>query len=201
MNKIKLFLWTMVILFILNTLQVSGYNYYKIELPEIIQKYLYDECQYYEIEYELALAVIKLETELTFDMNFVSNNIKNEIITSVDSGLFQINSNYENWYAELAGIKDNYDVIDPYCNIVMGLSGLIYWRDYVTEKEKLIDQDKIIIYMLECYTHGYCGHQKYIKKYGEYQSAYSKVILDYYKEFKDGDYNVTERRTISGITY
>jgi len=186
----------MVILCILFPVISNGYTIYDINVPEEVQKYLYDKCLEYDIEYELALAVIKLETEWTFDPKFKTNNTNSQgINTSIDEGLFQINSNLTDWYAELAGIEDNYNVFDPYDNILMGLSGLDFWRRYAIEKESLIDKDEITVYMLECYTHGYYGY----KEHEKFQTAYSKVVLQHYKDFKEVVTYVKEGGTVSGF--
>lgn len=196
MYKLKLFLWIMVILCILFPVISNGYTIYDINVPEEVQKYLYDKCLEYDIEYELALAVIKLETEWTFDPKFKTNNTNSkEEIISVDEGLFQINSKLTDWYAELAGIKDKYNVLNPYDNILMGLAGLDFWRRYAIEKENLIDKDEIIVYMLECYTHGYNGY----KEHKKFQTEYSKVVLQHYKDFKEVVTYVKEGGTVSGF--
>lgn len=196
MHKFKLFLWTMVILWILTPITVNGCTIYDIDMPEEVQKYLHDKCLEYDIEYELALAVIKLETEWTFDPEFKTKNTNSKgKILSIDEGLFQINSKLTDWYAELAGIEDDYDVFDPYDNILMGLAGLDFWRRYAIEKENLTDKDEITVYMLECYTHGYYGY----KEHDKFQTAYSKVVLQHYKDFKEVTTYVKEGGAVSGF--
>lgn len=195
MYKLKLFLWIMVILCILFPVISNAYTIYDINVPEEVQKYLHDKCLIYDVEYELALAVIKLETEWTFDPEFKTKNTNSKgKILSIDEGLFQINSKLTDWYAELAGIEDDYDVFDPYDNILMGLAGLDFWRRYAIEKENLTDKDEITVYMLECYTHGYNGY----KEHDKFQTAYSKVALQHYNDFKEAKLDVEEGRCVSG---
>ena len=201
MRKIKLFILIMVILCIKFTIITKGESYYDINLPKSIQEFLYNKSQHYNIEYELALSIIALETEETFDMNFKSNNINNIAkIISVDRGLFQINSNYEKWYAELAKINnDDYDAYEPCCNIVMGLAGLQYWREQVIKELKLNNEEEILIATLECYNKGLEGYKRYIKDNNTKQSAYSKVVLKYYNKIKEGVY-VKKRGKIQRLT-
>ena len=59
---------------------------YDIPLEKDIQKYLYDKCQEYDVSYELALAVIKVESN--FNPNLTNKNDNG----SMDYGLMQINS-------------------------------------------------------------------------------------------------------------
>jgi len=200
MKKIKLFILIMVILCIKFSIIAKSESYYDIDLPKSIQEHLYNESQSHDIEYELALAIIALETEETFDMYFKSKNTnKSGNVISIDRGLFQINNDYEKWYAELAEIDSGYDVYDPCCNIAMGLAGLEYWREQVIKELKLNNEEEILIATLECYNKGLEGYKRYIKDNNTKQSAYSKAVLKYYNKIKEGIY-VKKRGKIQRLT-
>ncbi|HHU55928.1 MAG TPA: lytic transglycosylase domain-containing protein, partial [Acholeplasmataceae bacterium] len=85
---------------------------YDVPLDKEIQQYLYSKCKEYEIEYELALAIIQVESNFKPNaVNVNSNNTK-------DVGLFQINSFNHKWLSEELGITD---FADPYQNIDAGI--------------------------------------------------------------------------------
>ena len=85
---------------------------YDIPLNKDIQKYLYNKCKEYNVPYDLAIAVIK--TESNFNPNLVHKNSNG----SKDYGLFQINSINHKWLSKELGISD---FIDPYQNIDAGV--------------------------------------------------------------------------------
>lgn len=159
--------------------------YYDIPLSEELQKFTYETCQEYDIEYELALAVMQLESD--FDINCVSYNKKNGKIISKDRGLFQINSVYEDWYAELAGLeKTGYDVFNPYDNIRMGIAGLAYFKERWKHIENVDERN---IRMLNSYNAGEVGYKRYIKRTGKISRAYDKRIFEYRKKFYEKQNN------------
>ena len=87
----------------------DGFVYYDIPLELDIQRHIFDECQLYEVPYELAMAVMYVETGGTFDSSLRSK--------TNDSGLFQINDVHKQWLKE-SGINDLYN---PYQNSSAGI--------------------------------------------------------------------------------
>ncbi len=85
---------------------------YDIPLDKDIQKYLYDKCKEYNVPYDLALGVIKVES------NFNPSLIHKNSNGSRDYGLFQINTINHKWLSEELGITD---FLNPYQNIDAGV--------------------------------------------------------------------------------
>lgn len=77
-----------------------------------LQLYLNKKCIEYNIEYELALAIIYIESRYNYDIIGYNRN------GSYDSGLFQINSINRNYLFQ--NIKTE-TLLDPYQNIEAGL--------------------------------------------------------------------------------
>ena len=149
---------------------------YDIPLLKELQRYTYIICKEFDVNYELALAVMKLETGHTFDIKCVSKNYKNKKVVSLDRGLFQINSNYEAWYAELAGLKE-WDVFNPYDNIRMGVAGLRHYKGLW--EDKVDDVDELKIRTLNSYNMGHSGFIKYENNTGKISRAYDRRIFEY----------------------
>jgi soluble lytic murein transglycosylase-like protein len=85
---------------------------YKIPLSEHLQNYLWDTCKKYKLNYELALSVIKTESD--FNQNLIHTNTNG----TKDYGLFQINSSNFKWLRKVLHI-DNF--LNPYENIEAGV--------------------------------------------------------------------------------
>jgi soluble lytic murein transglycosylase-like protein len=146
---------------------------YNIPLSKDIQEYIYNTCKEFDIEYEIALAVINLES--SYDSNNISNNYKNGKIISKDRGLFQINSRYEAWYAELAGLN-SYNIFDSKNNIRMGIAGLSYYKQYWINKG-IKDKKTLQIKMLNSYNAGIYGYENIVKKSGKISRSYDRIIF------------------------
>ncbi|MCX7871594.1 MAG: lytic transglycosylase domain-containing protein, partial [bacterium] len=94
-----------------------------INLAEKYQKYIYDECQKYNFDYDLALAVAKYES----NYNIYAKNTNSD--GSIDQGLFQLNSFYSKKVAQELKIN-NFNPYNPYHNIKVGIYILATHRDY-----------------------------------------------------------------------
>ena len=168
----------------------DGYYYcyeYYIDIPKwerdvplnyTLQKYTYDTCSEYDIDYDTVLGVIKLESD--FDAECVSlNKDNNGNVLSKDEGLMQINSFHTHWYAELAGLE-KYDSLDPYDSIKMGIAGLAFYRDY-WEGEG-IEEPELTIYMLNSYNMGIGGYRSYLKRSENISRSYDRVARSWQDE-------------------
>ena len=133
----------------------DGFVYYDISLELDIQRYIFDECQLYEVPYELAMAVMYVETGGTFDSSLRSK--------TNDSGLFQINDVHKKWLRE-SGINDLYN---PYQNSSAGIWIL---------KDALSKGDSIHTSLM-VYNMGHGGAKKLWKK-GIYSSKYSRKVVE-----------------------
>ena len=133
----------------------DGFVYYDIPLELDIQRHIFDECKLYGVPYELAMAVMYVETGGTFDSSLRSK--------TNDSGLFQINDVHKQWLKE-SGINDLYN---PYQNSSAGIWIL---------KDALSKGDNIHTSLM-VYNMGYGGARKLWKK-GIYSSKYSRKVVE-----------------------
>ena len=133
----------------------DGFVYYDIPLELDIQRHIFDDCQLYEVPYELAMAVMYVETGGTFDSSLRSK--------TNDSGLFQVNDVHKQWLKE-SGINDLYN---PYQNSSAGIWIL---------KDALSKGDNIHTSLM-VYNMGHGGARKLWKK-GIYSSKYSRKVVE-----------------------
>ena len=133
----------------------DGFVYYDIPLELDIQRHIFDECQLYEVPYELAMAVMYVETGGTYRTDSRSK--------TNDSGLFQINDVHKQWLRE-SGINDLYN---PYQNSSAGIWIL---------KDALSKGDSIHTSLM-VYNMGHGGARKLWKK-GIYSSKYSRKVVE-----------------------
>jgi len=133
----------------------DGFVYYDIPLELDIQRHIFDECKLYGVPYELAMAVMYVETGGTFDSSLRSK--------TNDSGLFQINDVHKKWLRE-SGINDLYN---PYQNSSAGIWIL---------KDALSKGDNIHTSLM-VYNMGHGGARKLWKK-GIYSSKYSRKVVE-----------------------
>ena len=133
----------------------DGFVYYDIPLELDIQRHIFDECQLYEVPYELAMAVMYVETGGTYKTDLRSK--------TNDSGLFQINDVHKKWLKE-SGITD---LCNPYQNSSAGVWIL---------KDALSKGDNIHTSLM-VYNMGHGGARKLWKK-GIYSSKYSRKVVE-----------------------
>ena len=133
----------------------DGFVYYDIPLELDIQRHIFDECQLYEVPYELAMAVMYVETGGTYKTDLRSK--------TNDSGLFQVNDVHKKWLKE-SGITDLYN---PYQNSSAGVWIL---------KDALSKGDSIHTSLM-VYNMGHGGARKLWKK-GIYSSKYSRKVVE-----------------------
>lgn len=133
----------------------DGFVYYDIPLELDIQRHIFDECQLHEVPYELAMAVMYVETGGTYKTDLRSR--------TNDNGLFQINDVHKQWLKE-SGINDLYN---PYQNSSAGIWIL---------KDALSKGDNIHTSLM-VYNMGHGGARKLWKK-GIYSSKYSRKVVE-----------------------
>ena len=133
----------------------DGFVYYDIPLKLDIQRHIFDECQLHGVPYELAMAVMYVETGGTYKTDLRSK--------TNDSGLFQVNDVHKKWLKE-SGINDLYN---PYQNSSAGIWIL---------KDALSKGDNIHTSLM-VYNMGHGGARKLWKK-GIYSSKYSRKVVE-----------------------
>lgn len=140
---------------------------YAIPLNKDIQKYLYNKCKEYNVPYDLAIAVIK--TESNFNPNLVHKNSNG----SKDYGIFQINTINHKWLSEELGITD---FLNPYQNIDAG----VYMLSQLIQK---YDDDHIV---LMSYNMGERATKNLVNR-GIYSSRYSRKVIETKEELKNNN--------------
>jgi len=140
---------------------------YDIPLDKDIQKYLYDKCKEYNVPYDLALGVIKVES------NFNPSLIHKNSNGSRDYGLFQINTINHQWLSEELGITD---FLNPYQNIDAG----VYMLSQLLKK---YDDEHIV---LMSYNMGERAAKNLVDR-GIYSSRYSRKVIETKEEFKNNN--------------
>ena len=140
---------------------------YNIPLDKDIQKYLYDKCKEYNVPYDLALGVIKVES------NFNPSLIHKNSNGSRDYGLFQINTINHKWLSEELGITD---FLNQYQNIDAG----VYMLSQLLKK---YDDEHIV---LMSYNMGERATKNLVNR-GIYSSRYSRRVVEIKEEFKNNN--------------
>lgn len=140
-------------------------TYYDVPLDLDFQDYLREECKKNNVELELVLAVMKVES-----------NYNSELISSTaDYGIIQINEcNHENLSKKLN--IDNY--VDPYQNAKAGIYMLsnLSWCENDTQR-------------LMCYNMGIAGAKRAWNK-GINETDYTKKVLQAKNEIGGKSYEI-----------
>lgn len=137
---------------------------YDISLSSELQKYTFDLCKVYEVDFELVIAIMDGESEYDIMAFGVNDN------GSTDSGLMQINSCNHEWLETELGITDFFD---PKQNILCGvymIADLMQRHDDVHE-------------ILISYNMGESTMRK-LRKKGIYSTAYSRKVVSKMKKLK-----------------
>ena len=140
---------------------------YDIPMPLEHQVYIYQLCEEKGIEYELILGMIQLESN--FDANLVCHNST----TNYDSGYMQVNSCREQELKE----QGYTNLLDPYQNLEIGINIIA----------DLLDKYEDEHIALSCYNKGENGFKRNYTDKGIYKTTYSKRVIEYKYNFKEGD--------------
>lgn len=135
-----------------------------IDLPFEYQLHTYNICKKYDVDYELALAVLLHESGGVVDT--VNTNANG----TVDKGLMQINSVNYKWLEEELGITN---IEDPYQNIEAG----VFMLGEFSAKYDDVHQ------ILMSYNMGSDTMRKLNRK-GIYSSEYSRQVVSLMEEIK-----------------
>lgn len=145
--------------------EIEKIKYYDIPLETELQDYIRKECDEMNVEMELVLAIMKVESDFNSDVISDTN----------DYGLMQINIvNHESLQKKLS----IYDFLDPYDSARTGiymLSGLDWCENDVQR--------------LMCYNMGVTGAKRAWNK-GIQETEYSKKVLKTKEELREKSYEV-----------
>ena len=140
--------------------------YYNVPLDQELQDFIKEQCSTAGVDVELALAVMKVESDFQFDTVSGTN----------DYGIMQINKiNHENLKKKLK-IKD---FLDPQDCIKAGIY-MLGTLDWCENEEQ----------MLMCYNMGTAGARRKWKK-GIYETDYTRKVLRARDEIKSKRYEIT----------
>lgn len=137
---------------------------YDLPLSRELQIYTYEICKEYGVNYEKALAVMKIESSFNSNAENINKN------GSKDVGLMQINSINRKWLSEVLEVTD---LKDPKQNILAG----VYMLSILKEK---FGDDHL---QLMAYNMGE-GKTKQLVSRGVTSSKYSRKVLNYKDEIK-----------------
>lgn len=140
-------------------------TYYDVPLDLDFQDYLREECKNNNVELELVLAVMKVESDYNSEV----------ISSTADHGIMQINEcNHENLSKKLN--IDNY--LDPYQNAKAGIYMLsnLSWCENDTQR-------------LMCYNMGVTGAKRAWNK-GIYETYYTRKVLQAKRELGGKQYEI-----------
>lgn len=140
----------------------SGFRIYNIPLPADMQQYTYAMCQKYNLQYEMLLAVMSVESN--FQINCVGGNNS--------YGLCQIHYSNTSMLQNAIGITD---LLDPYDNIEAGAYML---NTYLNAARKRSSDTYVIEhYGLNCYNMGEGVFVKNCYNNGILERTYSNKVL------------------------
>lgn len=136
---------------------------YNVPLDVDLQRFIRGECEARGVPFEIALALIALESNFTPDV----------ISPTDDYGLMQINRYNHEWLGETLGL---YDFLDPRQNVVAGC--YILGMDF----EKYDDPHQALM----AYNMGDTGMQRAWDK-GTRQTEYSRRIVELAEKIATGE--------------
>lgn len=151
--------------------ELISYKYYEnIPLGNSTQRLIQDLCKESEIEYELVLGLLQLESQ--FNPDLLSN--------TNDAGIAQINLRYIEWYAELAELE-NYNPYDIEHSIKMCIAGLDFYKNDLIKQG--LEGEELTIMLLGVYNRGNGGMNKYLRENGTIHTVYSNKVLEHRDNF------------------
>ncbi len=139
--------------------------YYDIPLNQEHQDYIIAKCKEKDIDVELVLAVMKVESNYNFDIISRTN----------DYGVMQVNKINHKWLKKELNIND---FLSFYDNTNAGIHILSQYKWCESETQ-----------MLMCYNMGVSGAKRLWKK-GVYETTYTKKVLQAKKEIGDKKYEI-----------
>jgi hypothetical protein len=143
---------------------------YKLRIDADLQKHIWNLCKEHEVQYEIVLSIIKLESD--FRANLINRNSDG----SKDYGLVQMNNRYLDYHKKLLNMEE-FDPFDSYQSSMACVKLLKYYYNYWSGKG--ISQEDLFYLIVGSYNRGVAGMEKFIKQTGKIETAYSKRVLSY----------------------
>lgn len=143
-------------------------TYYQIPLPHEIQDYIREMCKENDVDIEIILGI--MDTESSFKNTAKS---KNNNGSGCSVGIMQLNENHINWYEELTGLGQEFNIHNIQHNILGGILVYKNYRNYwsnMGHKDKRLEQLTLL-----SYNRGINGAKKYVSRHGYNNSYIDKV--------------------------
>lgn len=160
---------------------------YNLTLDEELQRYIWKLCYDNIVSYELIITMLYQESK--FNPKAVNKNIANRggerKVTSVDKGIAQINSRYQDEYANLAGIStEEFNPYNPNHGILACVSAIKFLREYWIN-QGISSEEDLWYYTIGAYNRGIQGFKSYIKRTGKLSTSYHEAIYEYKTQLEE----------------
>lgn len=163
----------------MDSYEVDGFQELQIPLSIELQKYIYEMCKKYGVDYMFALSIAKTESSFKIDAS-----CKNNTDNFFSRGLFQLNERYVSEFVELTGLKD-FNINNPLHNIEGGVAKLAnlnkFWGKY-----ELAEEDNWYA-VTNSYNLGLNKYKNQVRSRGSFFSReYDKKVLKNKEELEGG---------------
>ena len=128
--------------------------YYDIPLDYGIQDYIRDVCTENDVELETILAIMKTESDFR-----QSVKSKNNGRSGYSVGILQLNKNHLEWYKDLTGLGDKFDINNAQHNILAGV--LVYKHYYDYWENNGYSDEELYVRAIITYNRGVTGTRNY----------------------------------------
>ena len=136
--------------------------------PTELKQYTKEECDRYDVDYSLVLAIIYNESRFQSGLTHLNSN------GTTDYGLMQVNEVNFDFLRETVGIKSMRDVLDDKTGIRCGIELLAYHKDFTGD-----DSSALLRYQI-----GAGKYRKYLQR-GRYTNETHSRVLTYQNEFAE----------------
>jgi hypothetical protein len=160
----------------------SDFTLLNIDLSEELQRFTYDTCEKYDMDYMYVLSVMATESE--FKSKAKS---KNQVGGGHSISYMQLNNQYIEWYIELTGIKD-FNIWNEKHNIEGGIAVLKFYRDYWKNNVEDISEEELWYFALNSYNMGINGFKSYVRDTGEISRHYDRKVMKNKIKLEQGGY-------------
>lgn len=143
-------------------------TYYRIPIPHELQDYIRQVCEENDVDMKTFLGIMATESSFRNEVESKNNNGQGYSV-----GISQLNMNYINWYSELTGLGQEFNIHNIQHNI---LGGILVYKTYRDEwASKGYEGEELEKLTLLSYNRGVNGAKKYVSRYG-YDNSYIRKV-------------------------
>ncbi|MCY9737544.1 transglycosylase SLT domain-containing protein [Paenibacillus alvei] len=144
---------------------IEPYKKYNVPLTDAEKKYLWEKCKEKGIQFDLALAIMKTESDFRKHLTSDTN----------DHGIMQVNGETAKYMLRLFDdLPSDYDLYDYKTNVQFGLAELKYLQN--TWRDKGLSKSKEQFYIIVSYNRGVAGAKRWVRDNGFNNQYYDKVV-------------------------